>query len=313
MQGKGLIKLFLFLLIAVSLLQLFYMFPTRKVERSAAEYADMMASKANPDDAYAVRKISKFNYLDSVSGEDIMSLPGLGSFTYEDLKSKQLALGLDLKGGMSSVLQVDLKDLLIRLSRNSKDQNFLAALDAAEKAQTSSQSDFITLFGQQYSKLNDTKKLANIFKRDASLAESINIDMSDGEVIRLLRTKADEMVNLTFGRLKQRINKLGVTQPNVSLDGARDLILVEMPGIENPERARSFLQASAALEFWDCYRNNDPGVAGAFQQADARLKQESGDVVEAQAAVLNDSKHMDLMMPLLFLGCLLKMENGAKL
>jgi len=277
MQGKGLIKLFFVLLVAVTLLQIFYTFPTRKVEQDANRYAKEFVDNNPGLDAYEAEKRARFQYLDSVGTEDILNVPLLGSFTYEELKSKQLNLGLDLKGGMSAVLQVDLKDLLIRLSGDNKDPNFLAALDAAEKAQENSQRDFIFLFGQEYENMEGARPLSRIFRRDASLGDKINIETSNGEVIRLLREKATETVDLTFKRLKQRIDKLGVTQPNVTLDPQRDLILVEMPGIENPERARNFLQASAALEFWDTYRNTDPGVAGAFQAADERLRQASSE------------------------------------
>ncbi len=277
MQAKGLIKLFLVLLILVSLLQVFYLFPTRKVESDALIYAEQYAESQPEEYRFEAVKQARIDFLDSVSSEDILRIPLLGSFTYEDLKSRQLALGLDLKGGMSSVLQVDLKELLTRLSRNSKDANFLLALDNAEQAQLNSQSDFVSLFAQEYAKLPDRKKLASIFMRDASMKEEINIETGDGEVARILRQKASETVVLTFNRLKQRINKLGVTQPNVSLDESRDLILVEMPGIENFERARTFLQASAALEFWDTYRNTDPSIGNSFAQADLRLKNlESG-------------------------------------
>jgi len=292
MQGKGLIKLFLVLLIIVSILQLFYMFPTQKVEREAQEYADDIAAQYTGDKAYTEGKTARMNFLDSISSEEIMSIPLIGSFTYEDLKQRQLALGLDLKGGMSAVLQVDLKELLGRLSRKSKDVHFNAALDAAEKGLESSQQDFITIFRDEYAKIKaaDKKPLSSIFKRDASMSELINIDMNDTEVIRILREKATETVNLTFGRLKQRIDKLGVVQPNVSLDKARDLILVEMPGIENPERARNFLQASAALEFWHSYRNTDPTVQGKLLQADRILKNlRAGESIEESNVVQYDT------------------------
>ena len=272
MQSNGLIKVFLVLLVLVSLLQLFYMLPTRKVEANAVSYAEQYVAD-NPNlDAYQARKDAKFKYLDSISSENIFSIPLLGSFTYNELKSRQLALGLDLKGGMSSVLQVDLKEMLETLSRNSRDAAFNNALAEAEAAQTDSDSDFISLFGQAYAKQPDKKKLSYIFRRDGSMQDLINTESSDGEVIRILREKADETVNLTFKMLNERIDKLGVTQPNVSLDDSRDLILVEMPGIENPERARSFLQASAALEFWDTYRTSDNNMLAKFQQADEMLK-----------------------------------------
>jgi len=283
---KGLIKLFLVLLVLVSLLQAFYMMPTRKVEADADAFAQEYVDTHPNLDAYEARKISRANYLDSLSGEDIFSIPLIGSFSYNELKQRQLALGLDLKGGMSSVLQVDLKEMLTNLSRDSKDEAFRAALAEADAAQSGSQSDYISLFGQAYSKQTNKKKLAYIFRRDGSLQDLINTETADGEVLRILREKADETVGLTFKMLKERINKLGVTQPNVSLDEARDLIIVEMPGIENPERAREFLSNSAALEFWDTYRSSDNNLLAKFRDADRRLKNGSNEVVEEQAPTM---------------------------
>jgi SecD/SecF fusion protein len=287
MQGKGLIKVLLFLLIAVTLLQILYVLPTRKVERDADLYAQQVASKVAEADRYEVTKTARYNYLDSMSGEEIFSIPLLSNLTYDDLKKRQLALGLDLKGGMSSVLQVDLKEMLVNLSGDSRDEEFKQALNDAEAAQASSQSDYISLFAQQMQRINPDKKLSKIFMRDQGLREIINADTPNGEVVSILREKADETVKLTFNMLKQRIDKLGVTQPNVSLDESRDLIMVEMPGIDNPQRARNFLQASAALEFDNTYRINDPGVLAAFTQADGILKSASGD--NTDTAVKYDS------------------------
>jgi len=282
MQGKGLIKLFFVLLVMVSLLQIFYTFPTGKVEKDAASYAENISvDGANEVEAYQLRKQAKAGYLDSMSSEEIFRIPGFQGFTYDDLKKRQLNLGLDLKGGMSAVLEVDLKELLVRLSGNSRDVAFNTALENAEKAKSGSQSDYISLFFQEYRKIPEDQKtsLARIFSRDAELKELMSLDTDDGEVVRILREKADETVLLTFNRLKQRIDKLGVTQPNVNLDAGRDLILVEMPGIDNPARARNFLQSSAALEFWNTYRINDPGILGAFQQAD-KILANNGEAIE---------------------------------
>jgi len=272
MQGKGLIKWLLFFLLAVTLLQILYVLPTRKVEKAADRYAEQVASKVDGSKAFEVAKQARYNYLDSMSGEEIFSVPFIADMTYDDLKKRQLALGLDLKGGMSSVLQVDLKEMLVNLSGQTRDEDFLNALTNAEAAQANSQSDFISLFAQEFRKLNPDKKLSKIFMRDAGLREDINADTPNSEVISILRTKADETVKLTFNMLKQRIDKLGVTQPNVSLDETRDLILVEMPGIDNPQRARNFLQASAELVFENTYRVSDPGVLSSLSQVDSRLK-----------------------------------------
>jgi SecD/SecF fusion protein len=272
MQGKGIIKFFLIVLGIVCLLQYLYLVPTRKVEKAADEYAAALAAEATSDqDAQFIRKEARVRYLDSMSSEKVVSIPLLADYTYEELKSKQLNFGLDLKGGLAEVLQVDLKDFIRTLSKDSKDPTFLAALDAAEVQMRSAQSDFVTLFAEEWTKVADGKKLASIFARNTALKGEITFDTEDTEVIRLLRKKADETVDLTYKRLKDRIDKFGVTQPNVSLDKNRDLILIELPGVENTERARKYLQASAKLEFWDVYRI-DNTLLGAFAQADRKLE-----------------------------------------
>lgn len=278
MQGKGLIKFFLILMILVSAFQYLFVIPTNKIENNAEEYAEQVAARFdNEADQLAAKKAARIQYLDSVSSEEVFKLPLIKSYTYDDLKKQQLGLGLDLKGGMSAVLQVDLNELLLTLSNESRDPDFRTAMENANEALKSSQSDFITLFANEYQSIDEAKPLARIFLRNESMREDINTESSNGEVIQVLRRLANETVQLTFDRLKERIDKLGVTQPNVFLDAARDLIIVEIPGIENPQRARNFLSASAKLEFWDTYWVNDPGIIEAFNQANNRLKLESGD------------------------------------
>ena len=288
MQGKGLIKIFFVLLVLVSLLQILYTVPTSKVEADAERYSEVEAERVGADKAFERRKEAKAHYLDSMSSEEIFKIPLFQSFTYNDLKNRQLNLGLDLKGGMSAVLEVDLRELLVRLSGNSNDPAFNQALNNATAAQSTTQSDYVNLFFQEYLKLPSEGKtgLARIFSRDPEMKEKLSLDTDDGEVVRLLREKANETVLLTFNRLKQRIDKLGVVQPNVNLDAGRDLILVEMPGIDNPARAREFLTGTANLEFWDTYRVSDPGILGAFQQADKVL---SSGVDSAPNEIVYDS------------------------
>lgn len=271
MQGKGLIKVFLVLISLVCLLQFYYFIPTNRVEKESDAYALTAVGGDESKIGSLEYKIARARFLDSISSEKIFSIPLIKSYTYSELKKQQLALGLDLKGGMSTVLEVDLEDFLKTLAgRNNKNAEFIQALNNAKAAKKTSQSDFITLFADEYRKVAGPDKLGRIFSRSEILTD-INTDSNDGVVIRALRAKADETVGLTFKMLKERIDKLGVAQPNVSLDAARDLILVEMPGIDNPERARQYLQASAQLEFWDTYRNTDAGIAQAFQEADRRL------------------------------------------
>jgi len=276
MQGKGFIKGLFVLLVIVTILQCSYILPTRAVESDAQEHAEALYGVEDTETSIGLKRAAVSSYLDSMSSEEIFSIPLIKDFTYDELKKQQLQLGLDLKGGYSVVLQVDVRDLIYQLSNKSKDPTLTEALDKAEVALKSSQLDFVTLFGQEFSEIGGDKKLSKIFLRNASLREDINAQMGNGEVIRILRSKASDVVSLTFNRLKQRIDKLGVTQPNIQLDANRDLIIVELPGIDNPERARNFLEASANLEFWNVFRLNNPLIANAFTAADNLLKNEAG-------------------------------------
>ena len=293
MQGKGIVKFFLIVLSLFCLLQYFYMLPTRSVESSAEAYAQSAKEKAaatgqSQEEQRDAEKVARSSYLDSMSSEVIFSIPLLKKYTYEDLKNAQLALGLDLKGGMSVVLQVDLREFIRTLARDSKDPKLIEkALEKAAAEQQSTQSDFVTLFARAYKDLSGGKNLAEAFKANELLREEVKHDTPDAEVITVLRTKANETVDLTYKRLKERIDELGVVQPNVSLDAARDLIIVELPGISNPERARKFLQTTAKLEFWNVYRVSDrmsssgAGVLQLLAQADDKLRRLStGDTTE---------------------------------
>lgn len=273
MQVKGIVRLLLILFSLVVLLQFLYLLPTRKVENAAEEYAKEMAAKAPQGaDKYEIEKQAKAQYLDSMSSETIFKIPLIKDYTYDDLKKSQLALGLDLKGGMSVVLQVDLKEFVIALSNNNTDPTFRKAIENASKGMKNTQTDFITLFYNEWVASSEGKSLARIFLRNPTLRDLITVNSSDEEVRAIIRQQADQTVGQTYEMLNQRIDKLGVTQPNVSLDKARDLILVELPGIDNPQRARNFLQASAKLEFWDVFHITDPGIMEAFIEADKTLE-----------------------------------------
>lgn len=293
MQGKGLVKVFLVLIIAVCLLQFAYFIPTNRVESDADAYAQKVTGKGPEAATTADYKVARANYLDSISGTPIFSIPLIKSFTYNELKQQQLALGLDLKGGMSALLQVDLSDFLKGLAgRNANNAEFLKALDNADNAMKSSQSDFITLFADEYRKLAGENKMARLFSKSEALGE-LNPTTDDGAVTRLIRQKATETVKLTHERLKQRIDKLGVVQPNISLDPNRDLITVEMPGIDNPQRAEEFLTRSAKLEFWDTYRFSDPGLTQAFQAADKLSSNGATEVDTTVSVAMRDSVVFD--------------------
>ncbi|MBK6931547.1 MAG: protein translocase subunit SecDF [Saprospirales bacterium] len=289
MQSKGVVRFFLIALSVVCLYQYLLIIPTASVENAAARYADDRSAKT-PDISW---RAHYSQYLDSLSSETVFTLPLIKKFTYADLKKSQLALGLDLKGGMSVLLQVDLKDFLKSLAGNTTDPAFQQALEKATAAQTTQQTDYITLFATAWKETSGGKSLASVFARNESLKGRINFDSPDADVLRVIRELANTTVDETYKRLKQRIDKLGVVQPNVSLDAARDLILVELPGIDNPQRARDMLQKSAKLEFWDAYRIGDEGINQALITADTKLKALlSGDTTAQTAATIKDTSYV---------------------
>ena len=285
MQSKGVVRFFLIALTLVCLYQFALIIPTSKVENAASSYAK---GRSGTDQGTAWTGFYS-NYLDSLSSETVFEIPLIKKFTYADLKKSQLALGLDLKGGMSVLLQVDLQDFLKSLSGNTTDPAFHAALTKATEAQKTQQEDYITLFANAWKETGKGKSLASVFARNESLKGQINFDSPDQDVLRVIRDLANTTVDETHKRLKQRIDKLGVVQPNVSLDAARDLILVELPGIDNPQRARDMLTASAKLEFWDTYRFGDEGLNQALINADQKLKSLLSGDTSAQALIAKDT------------------------
>ncbi len=275
MQGKGIVKFFLVALSIVSLIQFMYIIPTNKVENNAQSYAE---SICGTDDDGCI-KVNRAAFLDSMSTEEVFKLPLLKSYTYQDLKSSQLNFGLDLKGGMSVLMQVDLTDFLKALAGNRQDPLLDQAIKDANAAQKNSQANFINLFVEAWQKAAPDRPLNSLFKRNESLSDRVNANTSDSEMATILRTEADKAVDNTFKLLKERIDKLGVVGPTVSLDAARDMILVELPGVENAKRARTYLQAAAKLEFWNVYRITDPGIQNAFREANEQLrKMQEGEV-----------------------------------
>ncbi len=287
MQGKGVIKFFLVFMLIIAAWQLFLGFRTGAVENNAAEYATEMATVKEGVSAKQLEQA----YLDSISDETVLNL-GLLKFSYSDLVKQQLQLGLDLKGGMSVVMQVDLKDLIYVLADDSKpqdDEDFEAAMALATERQQSSATDFVTLFTEAFNEIAPERRLAEFFYTNTIMSageDGISLTSSNAEVAAVIRSKANDTVGSTFDRLKQRIDKFGVSQPNVSLDENTDRIIVELPGVENPERARKLLVASAELKFWDIYEMQD--MSQAFLKADTYLKQQ-----EEKEASIGDSTIVD--------------------
>lgn len=287
MQSKGVVRFFLIALTLVCLYQFLLIVPTNNVESKARRYATDMVSR-NPNVAW---RTYYSGYLDSLSSETVFSIPLIKKFTYADLKKSQLAMGLDLKGGMSVLLQVDLRDFIKSLSLGNSDPLIDQALNKAGELQKTQQADYISLFAQSWNEVSGGKPLASVFGRNESLKGKINFDSPNADVLRTLRDLANQTVGETYKRLKQRIDKLGVVQPNVSLDASRDLILVELPGIDNPQRARDLLTSSAKLEFWNTYRFGDEGIGNQLLAADQKLMVLGSGDSTSQANMVKDTTY----------------------
>jgi SecD/SecF fusion protein len=282
MQLKGVVRFFLVAMTLVTIVQYLYILPTNRVEKKAEEHAETVAAQFSEEARDSVIKSERIAYLKSRADDEILKMPLMPGMTYQDLKSRQLAFGLDLKGGMSVVLRVDLREFIEVLANEQDRDNpaFQQALQDASERLKNAQDDYITLFSRAYTEKNPDAKLAPLFAQNEVLSDQITFNSSNGEVTRALRQNANETVDRTFKLLKKRIDKLGVVQPTVSLDAARDLILVELPGIDDEERAREFLNATAVLEFWNVYRISDrvnpnqpasPAIIENLIQANTRL------------------------------------------
>lgn len=240
MQSKGVIKFFAIVLAIVCLYQLSFTWVAQNVEKNARNYA-----KGNPE--------KEKSYLDSISSQPVYPV---FNHTYQYAKEKELALGLDLKGGMNVTMQISLAELVKSLSDNNTDPAFNRALANAEVQSKTSQQDYISLFVNEYEKLNPNVKLASIFSTKES-QNRIKFDASNNDVKRYLQDEAKSAVDRSYNILRTRIDKFGVTAPNIQLQNGTNRILIELPGVSDAERVRKLLQGSAKLEFYETFDNSE--------------------------------------------------------
>ncbi|HRI42384.1 MAG TPA: protein translocase subunit SecDF, partial [Bacteroidia bacterium] len=267
MQSKGAVKLFAILLALVCVYQLSFTLVTRSVEKDAKAFANGDPAKER-------------QYLDSVNTQPVYPIFG---HTYKKCKENELNLGLDLKGGMNVTLEVSLVDLIRSMANHSTDATFNKALDNAVAAQSKSQKDFVSLFVDEFQKLNPNGRLAAIFATK-ELSERINFNSSNEEVKQIIQTEANAAFDRTYQIIKTRIDKFGVTQPNVQKLG-NGRILVELPGIKEPERVRKLLQGTAKLEFWETYDNTE--IYPMLEEANKALKLTGAADTTVQAEAIN--------------------------
>ena len=275
MQNKGLIKVFAILFGLVCIYQLSFTFITNNVESEAEDFARQKISE-NVENYSALRDVEQQNYLDSVANNEIVA-----GITYSDAKDKELNKGLDLKGGINVILQISVKDILAGLANNTDDPAFNQAIAEADEASTDSQDDYVDLFFEAFNNIPDAKLASPDVFANKTLSDEINFEMSNDEVETVIRRKVDESITSAFEVLRKRIDKFGVTQPNIQRLGNSGRILVELPGAKDINRVKGLLQSTAQLEFWHVYKNNELG--NFLAQANNVLKDVVGEETEVQA------------------------------
>lgn len=248
--------MFAIALAVVCVYQLSFTFVCRKVERDAIEYAGTDSTKVT-------------NYLDSIANEVVYNIL-VRKYTYRECQEREINLGLDLKGGMNVTLEVSMIDMIRSLSNYSTDTTFKRAIALAREYQKDSQEDFVTLFGRSFEEIDPNAQLAAIFAT-RELRGKIDFNSSNDDVIRVIRTQTDGAMDNAFNVLRNRIDRFGVVQPNIQRLETQGRILVQLPGVKEPERVRKLLQGTANLEFWETYENSE--IYPYMQQANTRLKE----------------------------------------
>ena len=266
MQNKGLVKWTAIALIVICAYYLSFSVVSNYYENKAKAYAQGDAQKQE-------------HYIDSLSMQKVW----LGH-TLKDVRERELGLGLDLKGGMTVILELNTSDVLETLSDNSQDPTFREALEAAQAKQERSQKDFITLFTEEFHNIDPGARLSAIFGTSA-LREKISTSSTDAEVIKVLRSELQTAIDSSYKVLRNRIDRFGVVAPNIQRLEGGDRILVELPGVKEPERVRKLLQGSANLEFWECYLL--PEIWSDLQRADEVIQRLNSHSQSTETEVAN--------------------------
>ncbi len=299
MQLKGLVRFFTVLLIVYSLYQLSFTWfvknHEKKMEAVARSYVKKNFSTALQK--YPGNKDSQAIYQESLdqvyqdrlkrlldSTRDVTVTYGInGKVSYQKAKEEELNLGLDLQGGMNVTLEVEMTGLLKSLANNSRDPNFLLAIQNADKRKANSGADFITLFIEEYRKLESVRPLATLFAGAASDKDKIDINSSDSKVESYIRGKASDAFGQTEKILRQRIDQFGVAQPSINANPDKKIITVELPGVKDKDRVRKILQSTANLQFWEVYTLDDNAYGEGWQKAIKYFNAKYGGVKDSTA------------------------------
>ena len=291
MQNKGIIKLFAILFGLVSIYQLSFTFIANKVEDEAQAYANQKISEDREDYA-TLRDLEERRYLDSIGNEEVFA-----GITYNTAKAKELNKGLDLKGGINVILQISVKDILRELANGSQDPAFTQALERADELQRNGSGDYLELFFQAFEENEDAKLASPDIFANQALSEEINFDTPNAQVKSVITRKVDESITSAFEVLRKRIDKFGVTQPNIQRLGNSGRILVELPGAKDVERVKGLLQSTAQLEFWDVYKGQElfPFLGQANEKLKTLVGEEKAEAQTDSTEVSDDDSIDDLL------------------
>ena len=291
MQNKGAIRAIAIIFSLIFLYQLSFTVVTNIVEKRAAKYAagkvesesaketiGEYMEKYKMDEAVAKASLKdtlERNYLDSVSNLPVYNLL-FKKYTYREAKEREINLGLDLRGGMNVTLEISVKDIIKALSHDSQDPTFLKAMELATQKQQASKGDFVDLFGEAFKETDPNASLANIFfmeLKDKQIdGKNININSSNEDVLKVLKEESESAIDRSYQILRTRIDRFGVAQPNIQKLETSGRILVELPGVKDPERVRKLLQGAAQLEFYETFNASE--VYQRLVEADAKLATE---------------------------------------
>lgn len=309
MKNKGLIRFLTWAFVLVCLYQLSFTFVTSSIQKRAKAAADtyvqsqttqnLINAKAHGDELYAQTLVDSLqvsreaDYLDSMASEKVY----LG-YTYRQCQAREINLGLDLKGGMNVMLEVSTVDVVRALAGHTQDSTFNQAIDQALAAQKKTTNrDFVSLFYDAIRKINPDVQLASYF--NTQLRDRIKLNDDNETVIKVVREEAASAYDRTYEILRQRIDKFGVAQPTIQQLRASERILVELPGVKDPQRVRKLLQGTAQLEFWLTYDNAQEN--GAYQMlekvdkyiasiggVDAQVEEQPAEVADSTAVAANE-------------------------
>jgi SecD/SecF fusion protein len=296
MQNKGLIRFFAIAFAVVCLYQLSFTYFSTRVERDAKEYARSERVQSVARDLAAgdelvemvvmdsLAGIYERFYLDSMKGEVVFNL-GIRKYTYQEVKEREINLGLDLRGGMNVTLEISVPEIIRALSGNSQDPTFQLAMENAIQAQRGSREDFVNLFGRAFQEADPNASLAAIFA-SPEMRDRINFSSTNEEVLTVLQNEVNDAIDRSFQILRTRIDRFGVAQPNIQKLQTSGRILVELPGIKEQDRVRRLLQGTARLEFWETFEFSE--LYPFFAEANEMLRETTPEPVEVAEEIIEE-------------------------